>query len=139
MKTKTVRNNFFDDLKPEYEVLVNMSVEISNRIEEILKTKGITQKECAELLDKSESEISKWMSGMHNFTLKSIARIETVLGDKVIKVCAVRNLNNTEKRKLVLKRVSVNSIKPDPRKVFTVTSAKRKNSRSKPALSRLQK
>ena len=44
------------------------------------------QKDLAKALGKNESEISKWLSGSHNFTLKTIARIEDVLGDKLLEV-----------------------------------------------------
>lgn len=85
MKTNS-NNNFFDDLSPEYEKFVNRSVEISDRIEEILKRKKISQREFAEKLGKSESEVSKWLCGTHNFTIKSLAKIESVLNEDVIKI-----------------------------------------------------
>ena len=36
------------------------------------------------LLNKRDSEISKWLTGRHNFTTQTIARIETTLGSKLI-------------------------------------------------------
>jgi transcriptional regulator with XRE-family HTH domain len=62
-----------------------LSFSIAERISEILKDKGLTQKEFASLLGKRESEVSKWLTGRHNFTIQTIARIEYVLGRKVIK------------------------------------------------------
>ena len=132
MKTKAINKNFFNDLKPEYEALVNMSVEISDRIEEILKAKGITQKELAELLSKSESEVSKWMSGMHNFTLKSIIKIETVLGEKVIQTVTKGDLNQMSPAKLVRKSTAIKSV---PGGVISVKNSKRKILRYKPVVS----
>lgn len=83
---KNLNKEFFDDLNPEIEKFVNKSVEISDRIEEILKKKNISQRELADKLGKSESEISKWLSGTHNFTIKSIAKIESVLEDEIVYV-----------------------------------------------------
>lgn len=54
------------------------------RAHQILKEKGITQKELAARLDKSPSEISKWLSGNHNLTLRSIAKLEAELGADLI-------------------------------------------------------
>lgn len=68
--------------KAEFE----LSYGIAERISEILKSKGLTQKEFAELLNKRESEISKWLTGRHNFTMQTIAKIETALGYKLIDV-----------------------------------------------------
>ena len=58
----------------------------AERISEILKSKGLTQKDFARLHLKRESEISKWMTDRHNFTTQTIARIESVLGNKVVMV-----------------------------------------------------
>ncbi|MBK9334066.1 MAG: helix-turn-helix transcriptional regulator [Ignavibacteria bacterium] len=77
-------NKLFDDLAPEIEKFVNRSVEISDRIEEILKSKNISQREFADMIGKSESEIRKWLCVTHNFTIKSIAKIETVLKEDVL-------------------------------------------------------
>ena len=35
---------------------------------------------------KRDSEISKWLTGRHNFTTQTIARIETALGSKLISI-----------------------------------------------------
>ena len=46
----------------------------------------LTQKDFARLLNKRDSEISKWLTGRHNFTTQTIARIETALGSKLISI-----------------------------------------------------
>ena len=63
----------------EQRVEFELSFGIAERICEILKSKGLTQKDFARLLGKRESEISKWMTGRHNFTTQTVARIETAL------------------------------------------------------------
>lgn len=63
-----------------------LSFGIAERIANLLKSKGLTQKDFARLLGKRESEISKWLTGRHNFTTQTIARIEAALGDKVLMV-----------------------------------------------------
>ena len=70
----------------EQQVEFELSFGIAERISEILKSKGLTQKDFARLLGKRESEISKWMTGRHNFTTQTIARIEAALEDKVLMV-----------------------------------------------------
>ena len=70
----------------EIDIFVSRSFDIVDRINEILQTTNFDQKDPALLLEKQESEISKWMTGTHNFTLKTIARIEKVLGASSIKV-----------------------------------------------------
>lgn len=42
------------------------------------------QKDLARLMRKNESEISKWLSGTHNFTLRTIASISEALGEDIL-------------------------------------------------------
>ncbi|MES2702092.1 MAG: helix-turn-helix transcriptional regulator [Bacteroidota bacterium] len=64
---------------------VSKSFDITDQILDILERKELSQKAFAELLGKSESEISKWMKGTHNFTEETIAKIELALGELVTK------------------------------------------------------
>lgn len=64
-----------------------MSYSIAERLDAILKKKGITQHELAQRLGKRDSEVSKWLTGRHNFTTSTIARIEQAVGDKLISIC----------------------------------------------------
>lgn len=60
--------------------------EIITRIHDIMAEKGYTQKSLAEALDKSPSEVNKWLKGDHNLTLRSIAKMQSELGEKIIVV-----------------------------------------------------
>ena len=64
----------------------DLLVEIGSRIEEILKRRGWTQSDLAKAMGKRESEISKWLGGGHNFTIATIANIETTLGEDILSV-----------------------------------------------------
>ena len=70
----------------DIDIYVEKSFQIVDRIYQILEEKEIDQKALAKALGKSESEISKWMTGTHNFTLKSLAKIESALGQTIIEV-----------------------------------------------------
>ena len=59
----------------DVDIYVERSFQIVDRIHQILSEQGKDQKTLAKALGKSESEISKWMTGTHNFTLKSLTRI----------------------------------------------------------------
>lgn len=78
----------FDSIQVSDEVkrFVDHSFDVVNKIHEILEKQGKTQRDLAKLLGKNESEVSKWMQGTHNFTLKSIAKIESVLGENLFEV-----------------------------------------------------
>lgn len=63
-----------------------LSYGIAERLSDILRMKGMTQKDFANMLGKRESEISKWLTGRHNFTTQTIARIEAALGCKILTI-----------------------------------------------------
>ena len=71
------------DVPQDTRAWVSKSFDITDQILDILERRGISQKEFALLLDKNESEISKWMKGTHNFTEETIAKIELALNEPV--------------------------------------------------------
>ncbi|MCB9263836.1 MAG: helix-turn-helix transcriptional regulator [Lewinellaceae bacterium] len=87
-----------NNVKPEHEAFIRMSVDISKRIQELMEVKGMKQNELAEALGKSPSEVSKWLSGMHNFTLKSIGKLEVILGAPILVKATDHPINEKELR-----------------------------------------
>lgn len=67
---------------------VDLSFQIVDRIHSVLEERGLKQKDLARMLNKKESEISKWMRGTHNFTLDTILSIENALGICILQVAA---------------------------------------------------
>lgn len=63
-----------------------LSMLVAAKFQQILSTRKYKQKDLAELLGKQESEISKLLSGKHNFTISTIASIETVLEQNIISI-----------------------------------------------------
>ncbi|MBL7798490.1 MAG: helix-turn-helix transcriptional regulator [Saprospiraceae bacterium] len=72
--------------------------ELVARIYDLLEEKGWTQKDLAAKLDKSPSEISKWLSGEHNLTLRTLTRLEVELGEDLIQIPKTRKfqVNSTK-------------------------------------------
>lgn len=65
---------------------VQMSASIIARIDSILKKKGMTQRDLAHKLGKSEAVVSRWTTGFPNLTLRSIAELSTALGEPLITI-----------------------------------------------------
>lgn len=59
---------------------------MADRIDALLKRKGMTQKELAQLTHTSETAVCKWLSGTHNFTFSTIGKISAALGSPIINV-----------------------------------------------------
>lgn len=86
--------------KAEFE----LSFAIADRIEEVLKRKGMTQRELAKRLGKRESEVSKWLTGRHNFTTNTIARISLALNAPIINVASYTYNISEEEPTMVAER-----------------------------------
>ncbi|MEM9982341.1 MAG: helix-turn-helix transcriptional regulator, partial [Bacteroidota bacterium] len=75
------------------------SLDIIDTVHEILNGKGLTQKDLADKLGKSESEVSKWLTSLHNLTLKSITKLEAALGEDIIITTNQINIQSVEVRR----------------------------------------
>lgn len=65
---------------------VDWSFAIADKIAARLKELDISQKDFALMAGKTQAEVSRWLSGTHNFTIRTLAKISTVLGQDFIKV-----------------------------------------------------
>ncbi len=85
MNTYKSVTEFFNEETPKYmDYYFDMNLAVSDQIMCYLKEKGWTQKNLAKALGKKESEVSKWLSGTHNFTLKSIAKIAAIFDKEIL-------------------------------------------------------
>ena len=69
---------------PEVNRQVDIAVQIANRVYELLEEKGMSQKDLAKKLGKTETEVSRWLSGTHNLTIATIAKLAVALEDDII-------------------------------------------------------
>ena len=86
MKTNRIMDEIRRDISPEMKLQMELSVAIANRIYNILERRGMSQKDFAQLMGKTETEVSRWLSGTHNLTMATICRISTALGEDIIQV-----------------------------------------------------
>jgi len=71
------------DVPKEHVHFIERASEVTEQICKILSKKGWKQKELAEKMGKSESEMSRILSGTHNFTFKMLSHIEVVLNENI--------------------------------------------------------
>lgn len=83
MRSK-VAKRIQDETPEDVRIFVRQYTDIVVRINEIMETKGYTQKDLAERMKKKPSEINKWLKGNHNLTLKTLAKLEAELGEPII-------------------------------------------------------
>ena len=88
MKTNKIMDEIRSTISPEMKLQMELSVSIANRIYNILEKKGMSQKDFAKLMGKTETEVSRWLSGTHNLTMATICKISAALGEDIIKVAS---------------------------------------------------
>lgn len=86
MKTNRIMDEIRQTISPEMKMQMELSVAIANRIYDILETKGLSQKDFAQMMGKTETEVSRWLSGTHNLTLATLCKISLALGQDIIVV-----------------------------------------------------
>lgn len=85
MKKNNIINNWLtSNGDQEIERLVKRNLAISDKVRKILSGRNLSDKDFAKMLNKTQSEVSKWLSGSHNLTQKSIIKMEIVLGVQLI-------------------------------------------------------
>lgn len=70
----------------DVKIELDMSFALADKIDMILREKNISQKQLAKRMGKTEAEVSRWLGGTHNFTLRTIAKISDALGVKLLTI-----------------------------------------------------
>lgn len=63
-----------------------LSFDIADRISQLMQERGLSKKQFADALGRRPSEITKWLSGQHNFTLRTIAMLTAFFGKVIVRV-----------------------------------------------------
>lgn len=79
-------NQIVDSIPAEIHKEVEMQFAISNRIYALMTEKGLSKAEFARAIGRRPCEITKWLSGQHNFTVKTLALISTFFGVPLVHI-----------------------------------------------------
>ena len=74
-----------EKVSPAVKMEMDWSCAIVDRIDCLLKSKGITRRELAVLIGCNETQITRWTRGFPNYTLSSLAKLSIALGEPLIK------------------------------------------------------
>ncbi|MGM9816250.1 MAG: transcriptional regulator [Lepagella sp.] len=86
---KDIRNKYREmvsQVPPEIKEEVNLSFAISNKIDSLMHERGLSKKQLADQLGRRPSEITRWLSGQHNFTVSTLAKLSAFFGKSIISV-----------------------------------------------------
>lgn len=95
-ESQTLRKILNEIPKQEYEKIKKKML-LATRIDEARIKAGLKKLELAKALNKRPSEISKWLSGTHNFTVDTLWDIEKALSVKLV------NLNKEKAVETIVK------------------------------------
>lgn len=86
---KDIKNKYMDmvrqvpdEIKEEF----NLTFAISNKIDELMRERGLSKKQFADQIGRHPSEITRWLSGQHNFTVSTLAMLSAFFGKSIISV-----------------------------------------------------
>ena len=80
-------NQMLASVPPEIQQEVDLELAISNRINDLMVTKGLSKLEFAQAIGKRPCEITKWLSGQHNFTIRTLSALSAFFGESLVRVC----------------------------------------------------
>lgn len=86
-RTAISLNEILGPIPTKVKTEIDLSCKISDRIDELMRSKGLSKKQFAEELGRRPSEITKWLSGQHNFTIATLSMLSTFFGQPIISVC----------------------------------------------------
>lgn len=78
--------DLFEEIPKEKREETRLSFAISNRLDELMREKGLTKKQFADAIGHRPSEVTRWLSGEHNFTIATLAMLSTFFGHPIITV-----------------------------------------------------
>ncbi len=65
---------------------VDLSFAIADKLDAMMKEKGLSKKEFADAIGKRPSEVTKWLSGQHNFTIRTLSMLSTFFGKPLVEI-----------------------------------------------------
>lgn len=74
------------EVPEELKLEIGWSDAIAQKIINRLCELGLSQKDFAKEVGKTEDEVSNWLSGTHNFTLRTLSKISKVLNVDIIQI-----------------------------------------------------
>ena len=86
---KDIRNRYREmvgQVPPQIKEEINLSFAISNKIDVLMRERGLSKKQFADQIGKRPSEITRWLSGQHNFTVSTLAMLSSFFGKSIISV-----------------------------------------------------
>ena len=87
-KARKIRLDFLDEIRnetsPQMSEQISKRMKLAAQIDNVLMSRGLTNQEFAFMMGKKPSEVSRWLSGTHNFTTETLWQMERVLSIQIL-------------------------------------------------------
>lgn len=83
---RDIFEKMISEIPEDIHIKFDLSFAISDRIVFLMEEKGLSKKGLADALGKRPSEVTKWLSGQHNFTVSTLAMLSAFFGQPIISV-----------------------------------------------------
>ncbi|MDE6417820.1 MAG: helix-turn-helix transcriptional regulator [Duncaniella sp.] len=88
MRTANINlHEIFDEIPRERREAARLSFAISDRLDALMKERGLNRSQLAHALGKRPNEVTRWLSGEHNFTISTLAMLSAFFDQPMIMVC----------------------------------------------------
>lgn len=94
LNKKDLLSELLESITPEEQSKTEKKMILATKIANAIKARGLKKSEFAAQMGKVPSEISKWLSGTHNFTSETLMDIEKALN---IQLIDLKNWNSFDK------------------------------------------
>ena len=85
-ETEQLFQQTLDETPKSLKLQVEWSYKIADRIDQLLRDRGLSQKKFSKIVGTSEAAVSHWVAGGHNFTLSTLAKISAALDVPLISI-----------------------------------------------------
>lgn len=96
---KTINDNFqqmLSSVPQDITTEIDLSFAIAAEIESLMRERGLSKKQFADALGKKPSEVTKWLSGQHNFTIRTLAMLSNFFGTPIIRTTSPQYMLSDE-------------------------------------------
>lgn len=85
-RTKLSFEEMLREVPQEIRAEVDMEFDVSARINDLMNRRGLSKAEFARAIGRRQSEVSQWLSGQYNFSLRTIALLSAFFGEPLLRV-----------------------------------------------------
>ena len=95
----------FDEITPVEMEQTKVKMQLAIRIEDLMRAKNLNKSQFAEKVGKHSSEITKWLSGTHNFTIDILTEIAFALEVDISNLTGKKQIEVIYRKEIVVKSV----------------------------------